>query len=76
MFHYPCVIVQVDAVLFVPILMINTQLSMFNIQAMLANCLVTANYKFLIPNYNSFLNLATGMFNCSRYLATVRRAIL
>jgi hypothetical protein len=26
--------------------------------------------------YNSFRNLATGIFICSRYLATVRRAIL
>jgi hypothetical protein len=26
--------------------------------------------------HNSFLSLATGMFNCSRYLATVRRAML
>ena len=24
--------------------------------------------------YSSFLSLATGIFNCSRYLATVRRA--
>ncbi len=26
--------------------------------------------------YSSFLNRATGIFSCSRYLATVRRAIL
>ena len=26
--------------------------------------------------YNSFRKRATGIFNCSRYLATVRRAIL
>ena len=26
--------------------------------------------------HNCFLNLATGMSNCSRYLATVRRAML
>jgi hypothetical protein len=26
--------------------------------------------------YSSFRNLATGMFSCSRYLATVRRAML
>ena len=26
--------------------------------------------------YSSFLNLATGTFSCSRYLATVRRAML
>ncbi|GEM_PF-6827056 len=26
--------------------------------------------------YNSFRNLATEMFNCSRYFATVRRAML
>ena len=33
----------------------------------------TLNRKILI--YNSLRNLATAMFNCSRYLATVRRAI-
>src|ERR1700744_859262 len=26
-------------------------------------------------DHNSFLSLATGMFSCSRYLATVRRGI-
>ncbi len=26
--------------------------------------------------HSSFLNLATGIFNCSLYLATVRRAML
>jgi hypothetical protein len=29
-----------------------------------------------IKNYSSLLSLATGMFICSRYLATVLRAIL
>ena len=37
-----------------------------------------ALYIFLVPMpvYNSFRSRATGMFNCSLYLATVRRAIL
>ena len=29
-----------------------------------------------IIHYSCFLNLATGMLSCSRYLATVRRAML
>lgn len=32
--------------------------------------------KVLFIFYSSFLNRATGIFNCSRYLATVLRAIL
>jgi len=30
----------------------------------------------VVPYYNSFLSRATGIFNCSLYLATVRLAIL
>jgi hypothetical protein len=38
-----------------------------------------SNHLFLgaiLPPHNAFRNRATGIFNCSRYLATVRRAML
>ena len=37
---------------------------------------LAAHCKLPTANYSSLRSLATGMFICSRYLATVRRAIL